>query len=103
RIALTAPLREALRKGGIPELIEKLRARYKRDRRGPSGVMPQLVTAEVGEGSAKEIAHHDNGAAVASLPGGTFYLVRDGGPAVVLNDKHPFYGKLYAGLGPNSQ
>jgi hypothetical protein len=102
RVAISSAAHEALRKGGIPELVERLRARYKHDRRllqGATALAPQGA-----KGSAPESANDQRQAApVASLPNGAFYLVRNAGPTFVLNDRHPFFADMYVGLGPHSR
>lgn len=92
RIALADPLREALRKGGLPELIEGLRSRYKRDRQRLSTARATKPTPPATATRPEANGHLP----VASLPGGTFYLVRDSGSRLVLNDQHPFYARIFA-------
>lgn len=95
RVVLTEPLREALRKGGLPELIEGLRARYKRDRQALSKPRSTAITNAAPERRVDGNGHLP----VTSLTGGTFYLVRDSGPKLVLNDQHPFFARMYEQLG----
>lgn len=92
RIALVDPLREALRKGGLPELIEGLRSRYKRDRQRLSTAGATKPTSSAAATRPEANGHLP----VASLPGGTFYLVRDSGSRLVLNDQHPFYTRMFS-------
>lgn len=92
RINMTESLKEALRRGGLPELIEGLRARYKGDRRK---LRPQ---AEV-KLAVASVASNGNGhghVRLESLPGGTFYLIRKSDDNIVLNQAHPFFERLYS-------
>ncbi len=100
-INLTEPLREALRKGGLPELVEVLRTRYKKDRQAlvPIGTVSGTISATVRPPAAT--AASNGQLPVASVEGGTFYLVRDNVGAV-LNDKHPFFGRMYSDLAGRS-
>lgn len=90
RVNMTEPLKEALRRGRLPELIEELRSRYKADRRKlrpqPEFTPPAAATEKNGNGHVH----------LESLPGGTFYLVRKSGEGIVLNQAHPFFERLYS-------
>jgi hypothetical protein len=93
-ITMTEPLREVLRKGGIPDLIESLRARYRADRQTLVRKLESGATrSQQQESVAPSTKTLTNRMPVAGLEGGPFYLVRDTVGAV-LNDKHPFFKSL---------